>query len=154
MAKTVRFMQEEYFSYQTSSFPAFTRQTGIEVAADLLAIDLELNDPFIHEARLAFGDAPRWDLLAPEEGLIAWSVARDLVEPLGERIRQDGFDIDDFPPAALDCYSIGDEVYGVPYMAMANVLIYRKDILDRYGLTVPQTWEELRRVALEAQTAL
>src|SRR5687768_3687636 len=62
MATTVRFMQEEYFSYQTASFPAFTRQTGIEVAADLLAIDLELNDPFIHEARLAFGDPPRWDL--------------------------------------------------------------------------------------------
>jgi ABC-type glycerol-3-phosphate transport system substrate-binding protein len=154
MARTVRFMQEEYFSYQTATFPAFTRQTGIEVAADLLAIDLELNDPFIHEARLAFGDRPRWDLLAPEEGLIAWSVGRGLVEPLGERIRRDGFDIEDFPTAALDCYSVGGEVYGVPYMAMANVLIYRKDLLDRYELPVPQTWDQLRRVALNAQAAL
>ena len=44
--------------------------------------------------------------------------------------------------------SVAGEVYGVPYMAMANVLIYLKDLLDRYGLPVPQTWEELRRVAL------
>ena len=119
-----------------------------------LAIDLALNDPFIHEARLAFGDPPRWDLLAPEEGLIASSVARGLVEPLGERIRRDGFDIADFPAAALACYSVGSEVYGVPYMAMANVLIYRQDLLDRYGLPVPHTWQELRRVALDAQAAL
>ena len=154
MAATIRLMQEEYFENQAAALPAFTQRTGIEVTASMLAIDLDLNDPFIHEARAAFGDPPRWDLMAPENGLIALSIANGLVEPLGERIARDGFDIDDFPAAAFAAYGGGDEIYAVPYMAMSNVLIYRKDLLDRYGLPVPQTWEELRRVALEAQAAL
>jgi multiple sugar transport system substrate-binding protein len=147
-------MQEEYFSRQKESIPAFADQTGIDVTIDLLAIDLALNDPFLQEARTAFDDPPTWDLLAPDEGTIAANMGHGLVEPLGEYIRRDDFDIQDFLPAALDCYSSGGEVYAVPYVTMSNVLIYRKDILDRYGLSVPDTWDELREVALAAQTAL
>ncbi len=154
MPTTVRFMQEEYFSRQKESLPDFTAATGIDVEADLLAIDLALNDPFLHESRGAFDAPPRWDLLAPDEGIVADNVRRGLVEPLGERIRRDGFDIEDFLPAAVDCYSADGEVYAVPYVAMSNVLIYRRDLLDRYDLPVPDSWDELRRVSLAAQEAL
>jgi hypothetical protein len=51
LAPIVRFMQEESFSRQKESMPAFADQTGIDVTIDLLAIDLALNDPFLQEAR-------------------------------------------------------------------------------------------------------
>ena len=154
MPPAVRFMQEEYFSRQKESLPGFTARTGIEVRLDLLAIDLAQNDPFLHEARTAFAAPPKWDLLAPDEGIIADNVRRGLVEPLAGRIARDGFDIEDFPRAALECYSGDGEIYAIPYVAMSNVLIYRRDLLARYDLPVSETWEELRRVALAAQAAL
>ena len=35
----------------------------------------------------------------------------------------------------------------MPYNSNARVLLYRKDILEKHGLEVPTTWEELASVA-------
>lgn len=149
MPGTVRFMQEEYFPRQAASLPAFTEQTGIRVEIDLLPVD-----PFWNDARRAFGESPRWDLLVPDEVIVAEQIHRGLLEPLGRRAHQAGLDLDDFPQAAIDRFRASDMVYAIPYVAMSNVLIYRADILERYGLPVPTTWEELRATAVAAQNAL
>ncbi|MCS7244060.1 MAG: extracellular solute-binding protein, partial [Candidatus Calescibacterium sp.] len=41
------------------------------------------------------------------------------------------------------------EYYTVPIKADAGLLYYRKDLLQKYGYTVPVTWEELKSVAKE-----
>ncbi|MCC6790389.1 MAG: extracellular solute-binding protein [Thermomicrobiales bacterium] len=146
---TVRLMQEEYFPRQAASLPAFTEETGIEVTIDLLPVD-----PFWHDARTAFGPSPTWDLLAPDEVIVAEQLRRGLLEPLGRLAHRDGLNLDDFPQAGIDRFRAADMVYAIPYVAMSNVLIYRADILERYEMTVPTTWDELRETALAARSAL
>ena len=80
MAVTVRFMQEEYFPRQVSSLPAFTERTGIAVETDLLPVD-----PFWNDARTACGSEPRWDLLVPDEVIVAELIHKGLLEPLGRQ---------------------------------------------------------------------
>ncbi|MEN3014575.1 MAG: ABC transporter substrate-binding protein [bacterium] len=41
------------------------------------------------------------------------------------------------------------EYYSVPIKADAGLLYYRKDLLEKYGYSVPQTWQELKRIAKE-----
>lgn len=35
------------------------------------------------------------------------------------------------------------KIYGVPFWISSGLLYYRKDLLNKYGLSVPETWEEL-----------
>lgn len=41
--------------------------------------------------------------------------------------------------------------YGIPFQANAGTLFYRTDLLDKYDLDVPETWEDLK---LAAETVL
>ncbi len=149
MASTVRFMQEEYFPRQKSAIDEFMTATGIQVKSDFLAVD-----PFWHDARAGFGDPPTWDLLVPDEAIVAEQMACGTLEPLGRQAEASGIDLDSWLPAGIDRFRNDGELYAIPYVAMSNVLIYRQDILDRYGITVPSTWDELRSAALNAQAAL
>ncbi|CAN5836619.1 hypothetical protein BH20CHL4_BH20CHL4_08590 [soil metagenome] len=149
MASTVRFMQEEYFPRQKSAIDEFMTATGIQVKSDFLAVD-----PFWHDARAGFGDPPTWDLLVSDEAIVAEQMACGTLEPLGRQAEASGIDLDSWLPAGIDRFRNDGELYAIPYVAMSNVLIYRQDILDRYGITVPSTWDELRSAGLNAQAAL
>jgi trehalose/maltose transport system substrate-binding protein len=146
---TVRFLHEEYFLRQTEALSHFTEKSGIAVAVDLLPVDR-----FRHAARRAFGDPPTWDLLVSDEAIVAEQIRYGSLEPLGRRAHRDGLDLDDFLQAAIDRFRASDVVYAIPYMAMSNVLIYRRDILERYDFAVPTTWDQLRETAVAAQSDL
>ncbi len=148
MPGTVRFLQDARFARQGEALSAFTARTGISVTVELMP-----SEHFWQASRAAFGNPPGWDLLVPEDGIVAEQLHKGTLEPLGRRAHRDGFEFDDFLQAAIDAFRAADMVYAVPYMAMCNVLIYRRDLLERFGLPVPQTWEELRQAALTVQAA-
>ncbi|MCD7907989.1 MAG: ABC transporter substrate-binding protein [Clostridium sp.] len=52
-------------------------------------------------------------------------------------------ELDDYLPGPLSAFQIQGKTYGLPFMADAGALYYRKDLLDKYGKEVPGTWEEL-----------
>lgn len=54
---------------------------------------------------------------------------------------------DRFPSAALLEGQYEGSSYSVPIYSHAQVMWYRKDLLDSHGLQVPQTWEELASAA-------
>ena len=56
-----------------------------------------------------------------------------------------------FYPAVLDAYTIEGRVVGLPWFAGGGMLYYRTDLLEKYGLTVPQTWDELAAAAKTIQ---
>ncbi|MBI4055679.1 MAG: ABC transporter substrate-binding protein [Elusimicrobia bacterium] len=52
-----------------------------------------------------------------------------------------------FLPVAIRACTYRDRLYAVPWFTDAGVLYYRKDLLEKYGTPVPETWEELVRTA-------
>lgn len=56
-------------------------------------------------------------------------------------------------PTLVRSYSTGDKVVGVPYHTNVATLLYRTDLLRKYGYKEPpKTWDELERMAARIQT--
>lgn len=49
--------------------------------------------------------------------------------------------------------SAGDKVYAIPVDAGPMAMLYRKDIFDKYQLTVPKTWAEFKEQAQKLKKA-
>ncbi len=54
-------------------------------------------------------------------------------------------------PAIIANNSVNGKLLGMPWYTDAGLLYYRKDLLQKYGLRVPQTWEELTQSAAKVQ---
>jgi multiple sugar transport system substrate-binding protein len=49
--------------------------------------------------------------------------------------------------------SDGDKVYAMPWDSGPIATLYRKDVFDKYGITVPKTWDEFAEQAIKLHTA-
>ncbi|KXA94042.1 hypothetical protein AKJ65_05580 [candidate division MSBL1 archaeon SCGC-AAA259E19] len=73
-------------------------------------------------------------------------VDQGLIMPITERFNN--WDkSDEFYDWTIDAMKIKGEIWGVPHQTNVRCLAYRKDILEKYGLSVPKTWSELVEVA-------
>jgi len=150
---TVRVLQEDWAPFYNLHTTArrFEDLTGIRVEVTLGHIP-----EFWDQMDRAFNeDDPPFDLVGCDE-LLLLQYAREpgRVEPLDDYVRDDAYALDQFEPAALDAVSLGGRLYGIPYCDVSSVLIYRRDLFERYGLPVPQTMAELTRAALAVQSAV
>jgi multiple sugar transport system substrate-binding protein len=50
---------------------------------------------------------------------------------------------DKFIPSTIKALTINGKLYGVPYNTNVRVLLYRKDILQKYNLQPPKSWEDM-----------
>lgn len=57
------------------------------------------------------------------------------------------FEFEDFFEGSSRSVKVGDKIVGVPWVIDAGMLYYRKDLLDKYGYDVPETWDELYQTA-------
>ncbi len=148
----VRVLQEDWAPFHNlfRSAERFKALTGITVEVTLSHI------PEFWElmARAFNDDDPPFDLVGCDELLLLQYARGGSVEPLDRYIAADGYALDDFEAAALDAVSLQGVIYGIPYCDVSNVLIYRHDLFERYGIPVPQTMDQLAEVAHEVQTAV
>jgi trehalose/maltose transport system substrate-binding protein len=56
-------------------------------------------------------------------------------------------------PAIVSNNTLDGKLLAMPWFTDAGLLYYRKDLLDRYGLTPPKTWDELTVAAKTVQDA-
>jgi ABC-type glycerol-3-phosphate transport system substrate-binding protein len=73
-----------------------------------------------------------------------------LLEPLDQRIADDGFDIDAFDSSIVGGMSNDGVVYGLPYDVGPWMMFYNKDQFEEAGLDLPQpgwTLEEFKTAA-------
>jgi ABC-type glycerol-3-phosphate transport system substrate-binding protein len=149
---TVRVMQEGWgvFKNLPASAARFTQQTGVEVEVTLTVI------PEMWELmeRSFSGEDPPFDLVGVDDLLLVQAARAGHVEPLDGLIAADGYSLDDFRQPVLDAVSDRGRIWGLPYCDVSNVLIYRADLFERYGIAVPQTLNQLTAAALEVQAAV
>ncbi len=60
-------------------------------------------------------------------------------------------DTDAFFPNLMANNTVDGRLIAMPWYVDTGLLYYRKDLLERYGHTVPQTWDELEAIATEVQ---
>ncbi len=68
---------------------------------------------------------------------------------LTERLTSDELRLlrDDYFRGAAACSFLDGRCYAIPWFTDAGLLYYREDLLSRYGLSPPRSWDELARQA-------
>jgi multiple sugar transport system substrate-binding protein len=75
------------------------------------------------------------------EGMIAYQRA-GLLAPVDDLFNK-WSDKDQFIPSTIKALTLNGKLYGVPYNTNVRVLLYRKDLFQKYGMTPPKTWDEM-----------
>jgi ABC-type glycerol-3-phosphate transport system substrate-binding protein len=81
------------------------------------------------------------------------------LEPLDQFIEdpaltEPSWGLDDFYQGLLESNSVAGDLYAVPVMAEGYIFHYRKDLFDKYELTVPETLDEWIETTKKLQAAL
>ncbi|MEU6178121.1 ABC transporter substrate-binding protein [Streptomyces coeruleorubidus] len=89
------------------------------------------------------GDRSRFDVLNIDVNWTSEFAAAGWIRPLP----RDRFPLKTFLPPVVDTATYDGQLYAVPYVTNAGLLLYRKDILAKEGVEPPRTWAELERYA-------
>jgi multiple sugar transport system substrate-binding protein len=154
---TINVPAHPHYDAMTKLLPAFTKETGIKVEVDKLAIG-RLKEKQLLEMAKPQGD---YDLVCY---IVMWKgeyVAKNLVHPLepffaNAQLADPAYDMKDIIPIYLENLGLvggpkgylagpGARLYGLPYGAETSVLAYRRDIFARLDLKVPETYDDFTR---------
>lgn len=96
----------------------------------------------LFEAQSSEGDVFQIDVIWP--GDLAEHFV-DLNEYGGAAIAANHF------PSIIENNTVDGKLIGIPWFTDAGLLYYRTDLLDKYGLDAPETWDELEAAAQTIQ---
>ncbi|MPY62276.1 ABC transporter substrate-binding protein [Streptomyces spongiae] len=92
---------------------------------------------------LRAGERSRFDVLNIDVSWTSEFAAHGWIRPLA----RDRFPLDTFLPPVVDTATYDEQLYAVPYVTNAGLLLYRRDILTKEGVDPPRTWAELEKQA-------
>jgi len=155
----VNFPAHPHYDAVMQILPEFTAQTGIEVEVDQLPY-LKMRERQTLELAQEEGE---YDLIAYVVFSKADYVYADQLENLAKyfmnpKLADPSYDAGDLIDGYV--YNIGfaggdkgylegvtGSLFGIPYGSETSILGYRKDIFEKHGLEVPQTYEEMLELA-------
>lgn len=127
--------------------PEFEEQTGIKVNLDILPYPTLQEKQFTAVTQ----ESGAYDIVHVDCVWMGQYAGQGWLEPATELIARtdpDVLQLEDFHPRVLAEQSMWDDVvYGLPFINAVHVLYYRPEILEKYDLEVPQTWDELYEAA-------
>ncbi|MEW9873588.1 sugar ABC transporter substrate-binding protein [Arthrobacter sp. HS15c] len=130
----------------------FTKDTGIQVNYTILPE----NDVRAKISQEFSSQAGQYDVASLSNYEIPFYSANGWLAPLDDVAGDADFDQDDILPAYTASLTGEDgKLYGEPFYGESSFLMYRKDILDAKGLTMPAkpTWDEVAEIAAEVDGA-
>lgn len=122
-----------------ANIASFQRATGITVQLDSSPYD----DLYKKTLLSLSTSARRYDVVFMDEPWIPALSA--FLAPLDEAAKR--IDMNDFVPSTVQAGRYRGKLYALPVDPNVLLFIYRKDILGRRGLKVPDTWDEVARTA-------
>jgi trehalose/maltose transport system substrate-binding protein len=102
----------------------------------------------LFEAQSPEGDVFQIDVIWPgdlAEHFIDLNPMTDIEGRTGAEIAQDHF------PAIIENNTVDGQLIGIPWFTDAGLLYYRSDLLEKYSLDVPRTWDDLEAAAQTIQ---
>lgn len=139
---TIASMNDGFSKVLTELAPAFKEETGADLKVEIMDYGTLLTKTTADFV----GDTKGYDLVTMD---IVWAGAyaeNKYSVDLTDWVKRDAaeLDLDDIYPVALKSLGQYDDHYvAFPFAAYANVLAYRKDLLDAAGLKPPASMEEL-----------
>ena len=78
-----------------------------------------------------------------------WGANRWLVDLTDLAAKDPAYDVNDFFQPVRDGVSVDNRLYAVPFYGESSFLMYRKDLFQQAGLTMPErpTWEQVAQFA-------
>lgn len=158
--QTVKFSipAHPHYDAMMKILPEFTKETGIKVETDRLAIARMKEKQLTEMAK----PQSEYDLACY---VVMWKgeyVAKDLIQPLepffkNTSLADPAFDMNDIVPVYLENLGLvggpkgylagsGAKLYGLPYGAETSVLAYRTDIFAKHNLKPPANYTEFRQM--------
>lgn len=117
----------------------FEKETGIKVDREIGPHSSTASHALVTQKlknRDSSLDVFMMDVIWPSEFASAgWAEPLDRFFPESDR--------KDFFKGAIAACTVRGKIYGVPFWTSGGLLYYRKDLLNKYGFPVPETWEEL-----------
>ena len=154
---TINIPAHSHYDAMTKLLPEFTKETGIKVEVDKIAIG-RLKEKQLLEMAKPQGD---YDLACY---IVMWKaeyVSKNLVQPLepffaNAALADPAYDMKDIIPIYLENLGMvggpkgylagpGAKLYGLPYGAETSVLAYRRDVFAKLNLKVPETYDEFSK---------
>ena len=130
----------------------FTKETGITVNYTVLP-ENDVRDKISQEFT---SQAGQYDVASLSNFEIPIYAKAGWIAPLDDYIAQDAeFDQDDILKPMTTSLSSDGKVYGQPFYGESSFLMYRKDVLDAKGITMPErpTWQQVAEIAAEVDGA-
>jgi sorbitol/mannitol transport system substrate-binding protein len=131
----------------------FTKQTGIKVNFTVLPED-DVRDKISQEFS---SQAGQYDVASISNYEVPFYAKNGWLAPLDSNIQKDsGFDQNDIlPPMRQSLTGADGHVYAEPFYGESSFLMYRKDVFEAKGLTMPPhpTWQQVADLAAQADGA-
>ena len=133
----------------------FTEQTGIATELSWDRVGVGSIEKMFEEMLHSFtDDDPPFDLVCTDEVMLRKFAAEGRVLVLNDLMTRDGITLDDVTAATREAVTLDGQVLGLPCVNVSNMLLFRRDLLERHGLPVPQSWDEVKEVAGALQEAV
>ncbi|MFF9218549.1 ABC transporter substrate-binding protein [Streptomyces viridosporus] len=127
----------------------FTKDTGIKVNFTVLP-ENDVRDKISQDFA---NQAGQYDVATLSNYEIPIYAKNGWLHPLDSYVEQDpAFDQDDILPPMTRALTAEDgKLYGEPFYGESSFLMYRKDVLEKEGLTMPDkpTWKQVADIAAE-----
>ena len=130
----------------------FTAKTGIKVNYTVLP-ENDVRDKISQEFS---SQAGQYDVATVSNFEIPIYARSKWIAPLSDYIAKDtAFDQDDILKPMTESMSKDGDVYGEPFYGESSFLMYRKDVLDSKGITMPAnpTWHQVADIAAKVDGA-
>ena len=151
----VNFPAHPHYNAVMKVLPEFTKETGIEVEVDQLQY-LKMRERQTLELTKSEGD---YDLIAYVVFSKADYVFADQLENLARffmnpKLADPDYDADDLIDGYVQNIGVAGgqkgylpgptgSLFGIPFGSETSVLAYRKDIFEKHGIDVPETYDDL-----------
>lgn len=155
----VNFPAHPHYDAVMKVLPQFTKETGIQVEVDQLQY-LKMREKQTLELTKSKGD---YDLLAYVVFSKADYVYADQLENLARyfmnpKLADPAYDADDLIDGYMGNIGVAGgtkgylpgptgSLFGIPFGSETSILGYRKDLFEKHGLKVPETYDEMLDIA-------